>query len=89
MNDFIKQLRAQAQGKNPFYIKVKVLPKAPQTEIAEVMEDGTYKIRVAAPAEGGKANAALLKFLKKSVGAASAAIISGKTDRVKLVKLTF
>jgi uncharacterized protein (TIGR00251 family) len=52
------------------------------------MADGTYKIRVAAPPEGGKANAELLKFLKKSLGLSEATIISGQTDRTKLIRLT-
>ncbi len=53
-----------------------------------MMDDGTYKIRIAASAEGGKANAELIRFLKKSFGLGEAAIISGQTDRIKLIKLT-
>lgn len=71
----------------PTYIKVKILPGSPKTELVEVMADGTYKIRVAAPPEKGKANAALIKFLKKHFGVAQASIISGHTDRVKLIRL--
>jgi len=52
------------------------------------MADETYKIRVSAPATDGKANAELLRFLKKSLGASDAMIVSGKTDRIKLVKIT-
>ena len=51
------------------------------------MDDGeTWKIRVAAPAEKGKANAELMRYLQKHFGV-TAAIISGATDRTKLVKL--
>lgn len=94
--DYIENLKIALQKKNPLYIKVKVVPKSTKNEIVEIMEDqpdnglagGTYKIRIAAPATDGKANAELLKFLKKSLGLKEAAIISGQRDRVKLVKLT-
>ncbi len=72
----------------PRYIKVKVIPKSPKNEIVEVMADGTYKIRIAAPAEGGKANAELVRFLRRALGAAEVTIVSGKTERIKLVKIT-
>lgn len=93
--EFLEKLKSALVQKNPLYIKVKVIPKSPKNEIVEIMEDqpdnglagGTYKIRVAAPATEGKANAELLKFLKKSLGLKEAAIISGQRDRVKLVKL--
>jgi len=100
MNDFITQLQSALQLKNPLYIRVKVIPKSPKNEIVEVMADPsersdgssdrageTYKIRIAAPAEGGKANAELLWFLKKFLHAKEVVIVSGKTERVKLIKL--
>ena len=88
MNNFFTQLQSDLQKKNPLYIKVKVIPKSPKNEITDIMADGTYKIRVAAPPTDGKANTELLKFLKKSFGLSDATIISGQTDRVKLIKLT-
>ena len=44
--------------------------------------------RVSAPPEGGKANAALLKLLSKTLGApkSSLKVISGETSRVKIVE---
>ncbi|MBN1258348.1 YggU family protein [Candidatus Peregrinibacteria bacterium] len=86
MNNYFIQISALLKAKSLLYIRVKVLPKSPKNEIAEIMEDGTYKIRVAAPAEKGKANAELCKFLKKTLGA-EASIVSGQTDRMKLVRL--
>jgi uncharacterized protein len=88
MNDFIDQLKQALAQKSPLYIRVKVIPKSPKNEIVEVMADQTYKVRVAAPATDGKANAELLRFLRKSLGAKETMIVSGKTDRIKLVKLT-
>jgi len=86
--EFIEQLKHQLAKKSPLYIRVKVVPKSPKNEIMDLMADETYKIRVAAPATDGKANAELLRFLKKSLGASEALIVSGKTDRIKLIKLT-
>lgn len=86
--NYIEQLKLALTKKNPLYIKVKVLPKSPKNEIVDIMEDGTYKIRIAAPPTDGKANAELMKFLKKSLGLLEAVIVSGQKDRVKLIRLT-
>lgn len=86
--DLMEQLQSSFAQKSPLYIRVKAIPKSPKTEIVDLMADETYKIRVAAPATDGKANAELLKFLKKSLGASEAEIIGGKTDRIKLIRIT-
>jgi uncharacterized protein (TIGR00251 family) len=95
MNKFFEQLSEGLSRKSPVYIKIKAVPKSPKTEVAEQMADGTYKIRVAAPAEGGRANAELIRFLKKGMKAAGAGvsageivIVSGQTDRVKLIRIS-
>ncbi len=69
----------------PFYLAIKVIPSAQKTEIKEQMEDETWKIFVSAPPEKGKANAVLEKFLKK-ITKMSVEIISGSSERKKLVK---
>jgi hypothetical protein len=86
--DYVQHLKSSLGQKSPLYIRIKVVPKSPKNEIVDLMADETYKIRVAAPATDGKANAELLRFLKKTLGASEAMIVSGKTDRIKLVKLT-
>ena len=86
--DLLELLQHQLILKNPLYIRVKAVPKSQKNEIVELMADQTYKIRVAAPAEGGKANAELVRFLKKALGATAVKIISGKTDRIKLVRIS-
>jgi hypothetical protein len=88
MNNFITQIKSQLQTKSPLYIRVKAMPKSSKNEIVEMMSDGTYKIRVAAPAEKGKANAELVKFLRKELGASEVVIVSGQTDRIKLIRIT-
>ncbi|MFH0820193.1 MAG: DUF167 domain-containing protein [Candidatus Peregrinibacteria bacterium] len=84
---FIEELKTALSKKSPLYIKVKVIPKSPANEIVEVMADGTYKIRIAAPAEGGKANRELVRFIKKILSASDVTIISGAAERTKLLKI--
>jgi uncharacterized protein len=71
------------------YIRVKVIPGAPKTEIKDMMADGTIKIALRAAPEKGKANAALIKFLAEEFGVPknSVTIISGAASRIKLVKI--
>lgn len=87
MNKFFIQLTSELRKKDPLYIKVKVSSKAPKTEIVDQMEDGTYKIKVAAQPIRGAANAELLKFLKKNLNLSDAQIVSGGRDSVKLIRL--
>lgn len=78
---------------NNGYLRVKILPRSPKNEIIEVIEDEegekTIKIRIKAPPEKGKANAELIKFLSKTfnIKRDRISIISGKTDRIKLIKI--
>ncbi|MBN2087500.1 DUF167 domain-containing protein [Candidatus Peregrinibacteria bacterium] len=69
-------------------MKVKVISKSPKTEIVDIMEDGTYKIRISAQPVRGQANVELLKFLKKITGASDTQIVSGGRDKIKLVRIT-
>ena len=87
MINYLEKLQSDLAKKSPLYIKVKVMPKSLKNEIVEIMEDGTYKIRVTAPPTEWKANAELLKFLKKSLKALEAVIVSGQKDRIKLIRL--
>ncbi len=72
----------------PFFLRVKVIAGSAKTEMVEVLgeEEPILKIRVAAPREKGKANKALLKFLKTTFGG-EGRIISGVSESVKLVEL--
>lgn len=76
----------------PFYFRVKVIPKSPKTEFVETLEgeELTYKIRIKAVPEKGKANAELIRFLAKefNLSRENISIISGQTDSLKLVKIS-
>ena len=70
-------------------ITVKVTPHAKKTEVIGLMEDGTIRIRVAAAAEEGKANQALVEFLAKALGipASHIDIMGGLSSERKLISL--
>ena len=79
--------------KGEVYLRVKVHPGAKRNEFKGMLKDGvngeTLKIDIAAVAEKGKANAELIKFLAKEflVRKENVKIISGASDRVKLIKI--
>ena len=80
--------------KNKNYLRIKVIPNSNTNEIKEIMTDDsgeeTIKIKIKAIPEKGKANTELIKFLSKEleIKKSNISIISGKTDRIKLIKIS-
>lgn len=72
------------------YLKIKVLPGAGKTVFVGTMGDGTIKMAVAAQPDKGKANLELIKFLadELKVYKYQVKIISGLTERIKLIKIS-
>lgn len=70
-------------------ITVKVLPRAKRTEVMGVMEDGTFRIRIAAPPVEGAANHALIEFLSQmlNIPPSQIDIVAGEFSERKLVSL--
>jgi uncharacterized protein (TIGR00251 family) len=70
-------------------IRVKVIPKSSKTELAGYLPDGTWKVKVAAAPEQGKANRALLDFLAEHLGIAKSRIriMSGETSQRKRIRV--
>jgi uncharacterized protein (TIGR00251 family) len=70
-------------------ITVKVQPRARKTEVAGLMDDGTIKIRVAAPPVEGAANKALIEFLAKvlDLPGRQIDIVAGESSERKLISL--
>ncbi|MBU0979311.1 MAG: YggU family protein [Nanoarchaeota archaeon] len=67
-------------------IKVIIRPNSKKAEFLGFDEARqAYRVAVKAEPEKGKANAELLKFLKKSTGR-DARIVSGKTARSKIIR---
>jgi uncharacterized protein len=71
-------------------ITVKVIPRAKKTGVAGVMDDGTIKIRIAAPPVEGATNRALIEFLAEALGLprSQVDIVAGETSERKLISLT-
>lgn len=71
------------------YIKVKVIPHSPKTEIRSIMLDNTVKIAIQKPPEKNKANEELIAFLSKllKTKANQIKIISGFTETTKLIRI--
>jgi len=70
-------------------ITVKVLPRAKKTELVGVMEDGTFRIRIAAPPVEGAANHALIEFLAQTLNVPTSQIdiVAGEFSERKLISL--
>jgi uncharacterized protein len=69
-------------------LRLRVAPGAARAAVVGRHGDG-WKIRVAAPPEGGRANEAVLKLLAETLALprASVTIVSGTSSRDKLVEL--
>lgn len=65
------------------------MPRAKQNKIAEILKDGTVKIRLTAPPVEGKANKALIKFLADLLGLPKSKIeiLSGASIRNKVLSI--
>ncbi|NPA26597.1 MAG: DUF167 domain-containing protein [Chloroflexi bacterium] len=76
-------------GRGGTALTVRVVPRASRNEIAEIMADGTLRIRLTAPPVDQKANEALVDFLAKVLGVARSKIeiVAGHTSRQKLVSI--
>lgn len=70
-------------------LTVKVRPNASRTKQKGKLADGTIKIDIAAPAEDGKANEELIRFLAKEfdVSRSDIKIVSGQTAKVKTITI--
>jgi uncharacterized protein (TIGR00251 family) len=68
---------------------LRVSPGAPRAEVVGRHGNG-WKVRVAAPAERGRANEAVLRLVAETVGVprGDVALVSGHGARDKLVSLT-
>ena len=76
-------------GQRGAALAIRVTPRASRDEIAEILSDGTVRVRLTAPPVEGKANRALIKFLAKVLDVAPSAIeiVAGATGRDKLVSI--
>jgi uncharacterized protein (TIGR00251 family) len=70
-------------------VRVKVVPSSSRNGIAGWLGD-TLKVRVTAPAEAGKANAAVEATVAESLGLSrgAARIVAGRTSPRKILEIT-
>jgi hypothetical protein len=76
-------------GKRGAALTIRVTPRARKTGFGGVLEDGTIRIRVAAPPVEGKANKALIRFLAKvlDVRKNRIEIVAGKRGLDKIISI--
>jgi len=70
-------------------ISVKVTPNAKSNELVELGPD-SFKAKIVAPAEGGRANAELIRVLAKKFGVPTSKvrIVRGLKDRNKVIEVS-
>jgi uncharacterized protein (TIGR00251 family) len=76
-------------GQKGAALAIRVTPRSSKNEIAEILSDGTVRIRLTTPPVEGKANEALVAFLAEilDVPASKVEIVAGATGRDKLVSV--
>jgi hypothetical protein len=86
----LDRLRAELAARGEIRLRVKVTPKASRNEVTGSLADGTLKVRVQAPPEKGKANAALRALLAEQLGVAArqVSILSGETSPLKHIRVS-
>lgn len=76
-------------GQRGSALAVRVTPRASRNEIAEILDDGTIRVRLAAPPADNEANTALIDFLSEILGVPRSKldIVAGNAGRDKLVSV--
>lgn len=84
----LKPFKKELEKNKKIFLKIKVVTGKPKTKIKEIM-NSVIKINISAHPEKGRANIELMNFLGKSfnVQKDNIKIISGKTNKVKLIKI--
>ncbi|MGB9673009.1 MAG: DUF167 domain-containing protein [Anaerolineales bacterium] len=84
-----KNLQIRPAGKG-VALALHVITRAHQTEITQVMEDGSLKVRLNAPPLDGKANQALIEFFTDifKVHRSNITIVAGEHSRNKVIAIT-
>ena len=76
-------------GKKGSALAVRVTPRASRNEVVELLDDGTIKIRIAAPPSDNEANETLIEFLSEILGIPKSRldIVAGAAGRDKLISV--
>lgn len=84
---FIDWVNANLPLEKEIVFDAKITPGKSTTEIFDVLDDGTIKVRVSAAPENGKANKVLIKHLE-DLFVCGAEILSGETSETKKIRLS-
>jgi len=76
-------------GRRGSALAVRITPRATRNEIVEVLDDGTIKVRIAAPPADNEANEALIGYLSEILGVPKSKldIVAGMSGRDKLISV--
>lgn len=76
-------------GQRGSALAVRVTPRASRNEIAEVLDDGTIKVRLASPPTDNEANDALIQYMSEILGVPKSQldIVAGSVGRDKLISI--
>lgn len=76
-------------GQRGSALAVRVTPRASRNEIVELLDDGTIKVRLAAPPSDNESNDALLQFFSEILGVPKTQldIVAGSVGRDKLISV--
>ncbi|HEU0294487.1 MAG TPA: DUF167 domain-containing protein [Anaerolineales bacterium] len=76
-------------GQRGSALAIRVTPRASRNEVVEILDDGTVRVRLAAPPADEEANAALIGFLSEILGVPESKldIVAGAVGRDKLVAI--
>jgi uncharacterized protein YggU (UPF0235/DUF167 family) len=82
-------LRSQLKAAGTIDLRIRVRPHSAKTQYVRTLADGSMKIDIAAPAEDNRGNIELVRFLADALDVAisNVTILSGKTARLKLVRV--
>jgi uncharacterized protein YggU (UPF0235/DUF167 family) len=80
---------ARLRTEGPLTLEIKVIPRAQRSHVADLLADGTLKVKVNAIPENGKANAELCATLAAwlSLPTRNVEVIHGHTSQHKRVRL--
>jgi len=76
-------------GQKGSALAVRVTPRASRNEIVELLDDGTIKVRLAAPPTDNESNDALLDYFAEILGVPKSQleIVAGSAGRDKLISV--
>lgn len=84
------ELRARLRQEGRLSLAVHVIPRSPVTAWAGVRSDGSFKVRLHAVPERGRANEELVRFLaaELDIGREQVEIVAGHTSTQKQVRIS-